>query len=658
MFVLLPIIAFVLLFLNIYSRQKKCWRSSFLLSSLVWAVLLTATTEVLSLFKLLTFGWVMSAWLLICTLLGFFYKLTFPKRKPVNQRRKLVKDLQIFLKQDGILTNSQTRTWLLGILFIVSMIGLIAIIAPPNTNDSMGYHMPRVMHWIQNHTVNHFPTNYTAQLFLSPWSAFGILHFQILSGSDRFVNLVQWFSMIGSIMGISLIAKQLGANLYGQVFAAVFCATIPMGILQGSSTQNDYVVSFWLICLIHYILLSLEDKTGNNYVVQIGLSLALATFAKPTAYLYSFPFFVWLFLVKVKVLRWQIYKPAVQVAMLLFVVNGFHWMRNFKVFRNPLGTSPEYIVYTNKEFSIPILLSNIIRNLALHISTPSAGINSSIINVLSSIHSFLGVDINDPRTSSSNFQLNSLINHEDLAANTAHLLLIFVAIACAAIAWRKKAIDSSAINYILCIIGGFLLFCSLLAWTPFHTRLHLPMFVLSSAFVGCVLAKQLSMKLVNLVVTFLLISSLFWVFFSETRPVIANSNFIKTGKLENLFTKSRTELYFMGRRNYKVPMIGAADFIKSQQCSDIGITFDKLDIYEYPIWALLKTHVDKNYRIQHFGINNVSQVKQEYEQFKNFNPCIILDASGKILEKMPEQKNNYTQKWFLSPVSVLIKTND
>lgn len=658
MFILLPITAFVLLFLNIYSRRKKCWRSSFLISSLVWGVVLTAITEVLSVFKLLSFGWLLSTWLLVCTVLGFFYQLTFKKRSAVGNKRKLVKDLKIFLEQETVFRNLRLRTWLLGIVFIVSAIGLIAVIAPPNTNDSMGYHMPRVMHWIQNHTVNHFPTNYTAQLFLSPWSAFGILHFQILGGSDRYVNLVQWFSMIGSIIGISLIAKQLGANRYGQVFASVFCATIPMGILQGSSTQNDYVVSFWLICLVYYILLSLEDKTGKHYVVQIGLSLALATFTKPTAYLYSFPFLLWLFVAKVKVLRWRIYQPALQVAMLLFAVNGLHWMRNFKVFQHPLGTSPEYIVYTNKEFSIPILLSNIIRNLALHISTPSASINRLILNGLTRIHSLLGIDINDPRTSSSNFQLNSLINHEDLAANTVHLLLIVVAIAFAAIAWKKKAINFSVINYILCIIGGFLLFCMLLAWTPFHTRLHLPIFVLSSAFVGCVLAKQWSMKLVNLVVTFLLICSLFWVFFSETRPVIANSNFIKTGRLENLFTKSRTELYFMGRRNYKVPMTGAADFIKSQQCSDIGITFDKLDIYEYPIWALLQTHVDKKYRIQHFGINNASQVKQEYEQFKDFNPCIILDASGKILEKMPEQQSNYTQKWFLSPVSVLIKTQN
>jgi hypothetical protein len=658
MFVLLPIFAFVLLFLNVYSRRKRCWRSSFLISSLVWGVLVTAITEILSIFQLLTFGWLSGTWLLICSLLGFLYQRSAKKRNLIDTGRKEASYLNNSLDQESSRVNFYIRNWLLGILFIISVVGLVALIAPPNTNDSMGYHLPRVMHWIQNQSVRHFPTNYTAQLFLSPWSTFTILHFQILSGSDRFANLVQWFAMIGSIIGVSLIAKQLGANRYSQAFTSVFCATIPMGILQGSSTQNDYTVAFWLVCLVYYILLSLPDETGKHYVLPIGVSLALATFAKPTAYVYSFPFLLWLFIVKVKLLRWQIYQPALQLAMLVFAVNGFHWVRNFQVFRNPLGTSPDYIIYTNRAFSIPIVISNIIKNLALDISTPVPSVNRLLLNVISGIHELIGADINDPRTSSSNFQLNSLINQEDLAGNAIHLLLIFTAIAILGLSWKKKNFNYSLLNYILCIIAGFIVFCMLLAWTPFHTRLHLSLFVLSSAFVGAVLSKQWSLKVVNLVATILLISSLFWLFFNETRPLVANSNLLKTGRVENLFIKSRTYWYFVGRPYFRESMIGATKFIKSQQCTDIGISFNKLDIYEYPLWVLLNADTDKKYRIQHVAVKNVSEVKQNLEPFKRFNPCIIFDSSGIIFEKIPEQKGNYEQKWFLSPVSVLVKTKN
>ncbi len=72
--------------------------------------------------------------------------------------------------------------------------------------------MARVVHWIQNQTVAHYPTNIPYQLVLPPWSGFAIMHFHILHGGDQWANFVQWFSMIGSIIGVSLLAKELGAE--------------------------------------------------------------------------------------------------------------------------------------------------------------------------------------------------------------------------------------------------------------------------------------------------------------------------------------------------------------------------------------------------------------------------------------------------------------
>jgi hypothetical protein len=95
---------------------------------------------------------------------------------------------------------------------------------------------PCLPEWLRS--VEHYPTSYVPQLYHPPGAEFAIMHFQIISGGDRFANLIQWLSMVGSAIAVSLIAKQLGANLRGQVFAAVFAATLPMGILQGSSTQT------------------------------------------------------------------------------------------------------------------------------------------------------------------------------------------------------------------------------------------------------------------------------------------------------------------------------------------------------------------------------------------------------------------------------------
>ena len=464
MLTILPLFAFLFLFLIFYT--KNCWRSSFLKAAIVWASSLTIITEFLSFFKSLTFSWLLIVWSLISIGLLFLYYRLF---------RQVRSKAQI-LKWNKVLNNLSLRILFFGIISIVITVGLIAMIAPPNTMDSMSYHMPRVMHWIQNHSVEHYPTSFTPQLFLSPWTEFAILHLQVLSSGDQYANMIQWFSMIGSILGTSLIAKQLGAKLYGQTFSAVLCATIPMGILQASSTKNDYVLAFWLTCMVYHILLTIKAETSKGNIWEIGLSLGLASLTKPTAYLYAFPFLIWLLFSKVKSLRWQLWKPITQIAILSLSINIFHFLRNLELFHNLLGTNPVNITYKNQIFGFSFFLSNVIKNLALHISTPIPSFNRFLIKCMSTIHSVLNVDINDLRISSSDFQINSLVNHEDLAGNQLHLLLIIISIVSFYIAREKIKITSSyyyLLNYLLSIIVGFSLFCLILAWTPFNTRLHL-----------------------------------------------------------------------------------------------------------------------------------------------------------------------------------------
>lgn len=47
------------------------------------------------------------------------------------------------------------------------------------------------------------------------------------------------FAVAGSLIGVSLSASELGADRRGQILAVLVCATLPMLVLQGSSTQND-----------------------------------------------------------------------------------------------------------------------------------------------------------------------------------------------------------------------------------------------------------------------------------------------------------------------------------------------------------------------------------------------------------------------------------
>ena len=72
------------------------------------------------------------------------------------------------------------------------------------------------------------------------------------------------------------VAKQLGADRRGQVFSAFLCATIPMGIMQGSSTLTDYASALWMVCFVHYILLMIGGEINALFMLKAGGALGLA----------------------------------------------------------------------------------------------------------------------------------------------------------------------------------------------------------------------------------------------------------------------------------------------------------------------------------------------------------------------------------------------
>ena len=85
-----------------------------------------------------------------------------------------------------------------GVSFIFAAIGLIAIVSPPNNWDSIADRPRRVVHWMQNRNVDRYPSSYVPQLDRPPGAEFAIMHFQIITEGDRFANLIQWLSMVGS----------------------------------------------------------------------------------------------------------------------------------------------------------------------------------------------------------------------------------------------------------------------------------------------------------------------------------------------------------------------------------------------------------------------------------------------------------------------------
>jgi 4-amino-4-deoxy-L-arabinose transferase-like glycosyltransferase len=468
---LLPVLFWLLVALTL-NKKGFCWRRSFLSASVVWGFTLTAVTEVLSIFKLLTFSWLLVCWAVAAFISVFFYFYVIP-----NNTGRTAAKIPLFLK---LLLSS--------IAAIAILTFLIASIAAPNNWDSMTYHMSRVVHWIQNGSVAHYPTHILRQLELNPWAEFAIMHLQILSGQDYLANLVQWFSMIGSIIGITLIAKQCGADLRGQIYASVLVVTLPMGILQASSTQNDFVVAFWLVCFVYYGI-CLKEKLNFYDVLAVGVSLGLALLTKGTAYIYAVPFLLWFLIWGVRSLKWTIVTQIFLISILVLSLNISHYMRNYGIFGNPLTSGEDK--YSNEMFSVSAIISNISRNFALHIGTPSDRINNSSMLMIASLHKLLGVDLNEPKTTwpGTKFEIIKPNLHEDDTGNPLHLALIILS-AAFVMYYKELRRIPNLLPFVFALSASFFLFCFYLRWQPWASRLHLSLFVLWSAVIGVVLSKS------------------------------------------------------------------------------------------------------------------------------------------------------------------------
>jgi 4-amino-4-deoxy-L-arabinose transferase-like glycosyltransferase len=638
-FGLIPLVSLGILFL-IFKQIDKCWRTAILSAAVVWGSVVALSTEILSLFKLVTFDWVFGLWL-VADILWLIIYLKLNSVKP-DLRSNDHSQLSSFL------------LWLLaGISLIFAAIGLIAIVSPPNNWDSMTYHMSRVVHWMQNRSVEHYPTSYVPQLYHPPWAEFAIMHFQIISGGDRFANLIQWLSMVGSAIAVSLIAKQLGANLRGQVFAAVFAATLPMGILQGSGTQNDYAVCFWVVCFVSCGLAGMSAGITLSNTLKIGASLGMACLTKTTAYIFALPFILWFLIVGIKRFHQKMLPPILMIAAVTLILNIGHFWRNYDLFGYAIGAPQSFTKeYKIEIFTLPTFLSNIIRNLAMHTGTSISKINGLIVAVVKLLHKILGILPNDPRITWPPGQVYALSTpsfNENNATNPIHFGLIFATIMLILNNPKLKK-NSIVILYLTATISTFLLLCLLLKFQPWHSRHHLTIFVLFAPLFGLTISQLSNSKIANYIVVILIFMSLPWIFNNKFRPLLGESN---------IFNSSRNELYFTSRPNIEFPYYQAVDFVKSQNCTNIGLSFWTKNSWEYPLWVLFQQPGKPAPRIEHIStIDPVVEKKLNSEPYKSFIPCAIIyqstkdDKQGK---EMVVKNQTYVQKFSLEPLSVFLK---
>ena len=551
---LLPILVLILIIFWI-SRRSSCVISSVLVGSLVWSLFSVTQIQILSLAGAISFLPVLGSWLFALSIVLF----------SITRTPSAARVLKPLTGADRSVA---------AILLAIGAITLVtALFCPPNTWDSLTYHVARVEHWIQNRSLVFYPTSIPRQILLPEAAEILILHLRILSGGDRLDNLVQWLSAVGSVLAIRKIAISLGASRTAAAFAQIFGATLPMGILQSTSTQNDWVVTFFLLCSFERFLVWRKSKL-NSDAALMAAAVGLACATKGTAYVVAVPLGAWFLLENLALDRRKLALLAF-CGLLAFLPNLSGFWKNMTYLGRPIADFGT----TNAVFGLMPFFLNAVRNAAVNFATFSERINAWLTELTTCVTLMFGLDINDPNLSWAGlkFELTTRQNDEGIAGNPLHLVIAAGAIMSGLFV---RGPTTARIRYALCVSAGAAIFLIVLRWQPWITRLQLPLFVLCAPLAAFVFSAQ-ARGLVQIAIGVLLIAwSLPPLFLNSNRPFIGNPGFT-----ESFWGRTREELLFVVRPYLRQQYAAVFDIIDKRGDNKIGLIIDG-DDPEYIFWYL------------------------------------------------------------------------
>lgn len=507
------------------------------------------------------------------------------------------------------------------VVLVLAITALVAWLTPPQTWDSLNYHLPRVAHWAQQGSVEHFATGIEVQNSRPPGAEYLQLHIYVLAGGDRLLPIFNWAVFLISVVAVTVVARSWMPR--HSVAAAAVLATIPMAIIQASSTVNDIVVGLWVL-LCAWEVLGMEGGTPHvRDFFFLGGAAGLALLTKPTAFAYVLPLSLWALVRLVRSPRSKDLVVGIGLAVLVIVALNVPYLeRNWRTYGSPFDPA-QVEIHSNQVRTPAVLVSNTLRNLALNASTPAPAVNKAIFLSIVRIHDGLGISQNDPRTTAHEpFRVHSFSTHEERSGNTLHLILIGLALV-----WmvrHRRDLPLGIVGWVLSSLAAFLLISLLFQWQVFGSRYQLPFFMLFApvlAYFILSVRREVGWTILGL----LFLGSLPWLISIRSRPLLPIPG---QSSAPSVLTGDRQALYFTNGEYLQRPYTELTALIQERGCTRVGLSISGSSA-EYLLWELMGAP-DPALDIEWIVANTPSA---DYMP-ANFEPCAVVcqdcDASQQM----------------------------
>lgn len=628
---LLSFILLVLLHVKLHKPDDRA--AAFFECIVVWNLWSFALIEVLSSAKLLTMQALIVGWGSLDLVLFVLIIYEWHCGKRISGLIAEIKDAACHNK----------LLWLTGLIVLT-----LAFLTVSYNWDSMTYHLPRMMQWVQNKSVAHYAANDVRQLASPVLAEFVNVQVYLLYGQrDVFWNLLQAVSYLINAWIVYKIAVKIGTDRKYAYLSALLFMTMPIAFSEALNTQVDLFASLWLLIFVYYYidLLEVDKLTADRETVRkclmMGACVSLGYLAKPSV---DVGMAVLLLGLLIRCIRrrdlWGkvILKLVVCVIPIVLFPLIPEWVRNYHTF-SALGDSAagnEQLVGT---LAPNYVFINFIKNFAQNLSNKylydSDEWMAKVVMIAANV---LRVDIN-ALSISANGQAYAMsevpaYNH-DSASNP---IVLIVATLC--FIWyllKDRKTRNAGNNYTLYSMVSFVIFCVLVRWSPFVSRFMLSYLAVLCPMIGYQIqrisheskAEWLRTAVVP-IIWFLCLTELFsltryhqekWHEEASVRPVgyFAHNRAI--------WTEYETVFEWLNENGYDT----------------LGIKIGSMN-YEYPMWVMTN---GPDIRIENVLVQNASGV---YEDMTYIPACVIMDAGRAVdatitvheqsYEKAPEFINN------------------
>lgn len=610
--------AVLTLFANIHvykarNKIKSSYLDSYIKACCIWMFILFAMTELLSVFHTVRFIAIFSIW-------GMF-DLVMLAALAIQIKASRYKIGELYSKYKKMITLREHPYYAI-LLLIGAAVLVLAICTTPYNWDSMTYHLARIVHWVQNRSVEHYATNDIRQIASPVLGEFVNLHVYVLCrGRDILFNVLQAASYITCALLVGAIARKLGCDKFFSFLAVLLYMSTPIAFAEALTTQVDNFATVWLLFYVYELLdlvradKKLECKRAElGKVSTLAFCVAWGYLAKPSVCIAMVIFAVWL-LVKCIARKDRIrdlFFLALYALPYLAVPLVTELVRNIKTFHayaSPNTGARQLVGTLQPSYLFVNFIKNFTFNFPVALIKDSHDYFGKFARYAAKI---LNVDLNAESISEGGgeFRLHEAVNYgHDTAINPIVIWLTIFCVLWALCMIRKTDWKFIANGYLIASVMSFCVFCTVLRWEIFVTRYMVSYLALLCPMIASQIqshtgegrSKPLQDGIIG-IVCFLCIM--------EAISMTAyHYNIYAHGGADE-----RTYGYFVNRTNEFAYYAELTDAIKSQIYASVGLCME-VDNYEYPIWKMLDGQ-----RIEHVNVHNESAIYAD----QDFVPeCII-----------------------------------